>query len=140
MVSGLDGIGEIGPIPVVASDTIREVEAKVQAWIAENVGDFEAPEEGVLGLALEGKSLESGTSLYDQQVSDMSTFQVPAKQLDEEGHDEEEQTPVVDEDGGEEAGDGMGEVEGCCCRDEGAREADGGGADQDGEEAAVGRV
>ena len=102
MVSGLDGIGEIGPIPVVASDTIREVEAKVQAWIAENVGDFEAPEEGVLGLALEGKSLESGTSLYDQQVSDMSTFQVPAKQLDEEGHDEEEQTPVVEEDGGEE--------------------------------------
>ena len=97
MVSGLDGIGEIGPIPVVASDTIREVEAKVQAWIAENVGDFEAPEEGVLGLALEGKSLESGTSLYDQQVSDMSTFQVPAKQLDEEGHDEEEQTPVVEE-------------------------------------------
>lgn len=80
MVSGLDGIGEIGPIPVVASDTIREVEAKVQAWIAENVGDFEAPEEGVLGLALEGKSLESGESLYDQQISDMSTFEVPAKE------------------------------------------------------------
>ena len=96
MVSGLDGIGEIGPIPVVASDTIREVEAKVQAWIAENVGDFEAPEEGVLGLALEGKSLESGESLYDQQVNDMSTFQVPTRENKEGDGVEGEQT-VVDE-------------------------------------------
>jgi hypothetical protein len=93
MVSGLDGIGEIGPIPVVASDTIREVEAKVQAWIAENVGDFEAPEEGVLGLALEGKTLEFGESLYDQQISDMSTFEVPAKESEEGESGETEQPP-----------------------------------------------
>ena len=91
MVTGLDGIGEIGPIPVIASDTIQQVEAKVQAWISENVGDFDAPEKGVLGLAFEGKRLESDQSLLDQQISDMSTFEVPSVATAEEGGEVEQQ-------------------------------------------------
>jgi hypothetical protein len=59
------------------------VEAKVQAWIAENVADFAAPLDGVLGLAFEGRSLESGASLLDEQIPDMATFNVPPKPAEE---------------------------------------------------------
>ena len=89
MVDGLEGVGEIGPIPVTASDTIEQVEAKVQAWIEENVADFAAPLDGVLGLAFDGRSLKPGASLLDEQIPDMATFNVPPKPggggTDEEG-------------------------------------------------------
>ena len=96
MVEGL-GVGEIGPIPVRAGDTIAEVERKVQAWIAENVGDFTPPESGILGLAFEGRELDMSTSLLDEQVPDMAKFQVPKV--------EEEEAAAE----GEGEGDGEGE-------------------------------
>ena len=91
MVEGL-GVGEIGPIPVQAGDTIAQVEAKVQAWIAENVGDldFTPPESGILGLAFEGRELDSSTSLLDEHIPDMAKFQVPKTEEEvEEGADAE---------------------------------------------------
>jgi len=97
MVEGL-GVGEIGPIPVRAGDTIAEVERKVQAWIAENVGDFTPPESGILGLAFEGRELDMSTSLLDEQVPDMAKFQVPKVEEEEEAAAE-----------GEGEGDGEGE-------------------------------
>ena len=77
MVDGIEGVGEIGPIPVSASDTIQEVEQKVQQWIRDNVGEFDAPPGGLLKLAFQGRELVSGASLLDQEVPDGATLQVP---------------------------------------------------------------
>ena len=102
MVEGL-GVGEIGPIPVVAGDTIAQVEAKVQAWIAENVDDFTPPASGILGLAFEGRELDSTTSLLDEHIPDMAKFQVPKVEEggDPEGEaateEENEETPTAEE-------------------------------------------
>lgn len=107
MVEGL-GVGEIGPIPVQAGDTIAQVEAKVQAWIAENVGDFTPPESGILGLAFEGRELDSSTSLLDEHIPDMAKFVVPTTEVEEDGEEGDgeagenadggdESTPVVEE-------------------------------------------
>ena len=100
MVEGL-GVGEIGPIPVSAGDTIAQVEAKVQAWIAanvENVGEFTLPESGILGLAFEGRQLDGGTSLLDEHIPDMAKFQVPVVEVAVE---EEEEGGVVEGEEGE---------------------------------------
>ena len=102
MVEGL-GVGEIGPIPVSAGDTIAQVEAKVQAWIAENVEelDFTPPETGILGLAFEGRQLDSKTCLLDEQIPDMAKFQVPVV--------EEEEDAPAEEGAAEGEGEGEGE-------------------------------
>jgi hypothetical protein len=96
MVEGL-GVGEIGPIPVCAGDTIAEVEAKVQAWIAENVGDFTPPESGILGLAFEGRELDLSTSLLDEHVPDMAKFQVPKVEEEEAAEGEADGEEVAAE-------------------------------------------
>ena len=76
---GLNGDDEataIGPIPVVAGDTMVQVEAKIREWLKDNYDDFTPPEEGFLKFAHAGKVLDTATTLFDAHVGTDSTLEM----------------------------------------------------------------
>ena len=76
-VDGIDGVDQVGPIPVKATDTIEEVEAKIQEFIRGQIGDsFTPPEGGVLKLAFEGSPLANDATILDANVADMAHVDV----------------------------------------------------------------
>ena len=75
----LVGVQEIGPVPIVASDDKKAVEAKIRQWLAENVEtEQEYPEEGFLELLYQGHAIEDGVPLLDSGIPE-APVEVPIK-------------------------------------------------------------
>lgn len=66
----------VGPIPVVAGDTILQVEEKIRRWLSENHEDFVPPEAGFLKLSYGGKVLEKNVTLLDAEIEDDATIEL----------------------------------------------------------------
>lgn len=66
----------IGPIPVVAGDTVNEVERKIREWLTEHYPDFTPPAEGFLKLSHGGKVLDDTVTLLDADVGNDSTLEL----------------------------------------------------------------
>lgn len=77
----------VGPVPVLLSDTIVEVESKIQAWLEANVTDGEVPRRGELHLVFNGRELDPSTTLREAAVPQNASIEIVTRPVEPSGVD-----------------------------------------------------
>mmetsp|Transcript_69305 Transcript_69305/g.167594 ORF Transcript_69305/g.167594 Transcript_69305/m.167594 type:complete len:457 (+) Transcript_69305:124-1494(+) len=85
-VVGEDGQPRVvGPIQLTKYDTIDQVEAKIKAWLAKEMGDdYTPPEDGFMRLGVDGRAVAKTDTLMGAGVADNGAVELLPNAADED--------------------------------------------------------